>query len=75
MSAEQAANVDVEALATSDEIASFLRVDEQTLANWRHKGTGPAYIKVGAAVRYCWAEIDRWTAAGSVTPSPGNGAE
>ena len=32
--------------------AEFLGMRPQTLGMWRHKGTGPTYIKVGNAVRY-----------------------
>ena len=33
-----------------------------TLANWRTKGTGPRFIKVGRLVFYDRAELDRWMA-------------
>ena len=45
-----------ERLMTPCEMAKVLSVSEQTLANWRCKGTGPEYLKLGSAknapVRY-----------------------
>jgi predicted DNA-binding transcriptional regulator AlpA len=35
---------------------------EQTLANWRVLGKGPAWFKIGRLVRYDEAEVDRWLA-------------
>ena len=29
----------------------------KTLANWRSRGTGPAFIKIGAAVRYAMTDV------------------
>lgn len=43
-------------LLKPEAMAKALNVSEQTLANWRSKGVGPEYIKLGpgktAAVRY-----------------------
>jgi excisionase family DNA binding protein len=39
-------------LLTPDEVAQKLQVHPNTLANWRSKGVGPAYTRVGGAVRY-----------------------
>jgi len=32
----------------------------QTLANWRNKGRGPAYVKFGSRVRYPVARIEEF---------------
>jgi predicted DNA-binding transcriptional regulator AlpA len=32
---------------TTDEVASLLKVSNQLLRSWRHKGDGPPYIKIG----------------------------
>lgn len=32
----------------------------KTLANWRTKGTGPRYRKVGGRVLYDKADLDEW---------------
>lgn len=35
----------------------------QTLANWRSKGEGPKFFKIGKKVRYPLAEVEKWEAA------------
>jgi predicted DNA-binding transcriptional regulator AlpA len=42
------------------EAAAMLRVTESTLAHWRSRGRGPAYVKAGGLVRYRSADIDRY---------------
>ena len=42
----------VDAMLTPEEVSAVLGVDVRTLANWRWKGKGPGYIKVGKLVRY-----------------------
>lgn len=37
---------------TTEEAARRLGVKASTLANWRWRGGGPAYVKVGGRVRY-----------------------
>lgn len=37
---------------TGKELAIRWRLNNQTLANWRHAGKGPPYIRVGARVLY-----------------------
>lgn len=34
-----------------------------TLANWRSKGSGPAFAKFGSRVRYPLARVQEWEAA------------
>jgi predicted DNA-binding transcriptional regulator AlpA len=51
------------ALATPDEVAEVLGVEAKTLANWRSRRYGPAYVKVGANVGYRWAAVDAWIKA------------
>jgi hypothetical protein len=31
-----------------------------TLSDWRTKGIGPAYVKVGRLIRYRIADLDAW---------------
>lgn len=45
---------------TAPDVAELLKVRRQTLAVWRIKGLGPTFIKVGRAVRYRRADVDRW---------------
>lgn len=42
------------------EVAARLGVTVTTLANWRWKGGGPAYLKVGGRVRYRIGELAAW---------------
>jgi hypothetical protein len=37
---------------TGPELASRWKLSHQTLANWRHAGKGPPFIRVGARVLY-----------------------
>lgn len=39
-------------LMNSQQAAQHLGVRNETMATWRHRGTGPNYIKVGSTVRY-----------------------
>lgn len=45
---------------TSSGAADVLGVPEHTLAQWRSKGTGPEYVKVGRHVRYRWTVVNEW---------------
>jgi len=45
---------------TPQETAVFLRLSEQTLANWRWRGCGPPYQKINGAVRYDPAAVREW---------------
>jgi excisionase family DNA binding protein len=49
-----------EALASGAEVAEVLNVPVHTLDQWRSKGKGPNYIKVGRHVRYRWAAVNAW---------------
>ena len=50
-------------------MAAFLGVTEATLADWRYRRRGPAFVKVGRLVRYRLEDLDAWldteTAAGT----------
>jgi predicted DNA-binding transcriptional regulator AlpA len=66
-SAEQIATTSRKPLAEPHEVASYLGVTEKTLAQWRWRRTGPAWVKVGGReVRYRWEEIDRWVGVQTV---------
>lgn len=45
-------------LLTPDEVAQLLRVDERTLSNWRYRGIGPVFSKVGGLVRYTRSDVN-----------------
>lgn len=50
-------------LATTDEVAAYLRVAAKTVRNWRSRGEGPPAVLVGGAVRYPLAGIEAWLAS------------
>lgn len=45
--------------------ARRLQLSPKTLRNWRVVGTGPKFLKLGRAVRYCDADLLAWIAKGS----------
>jgi hypothetical protein len=47
-------------LATTDEVATFLRKPPRTLEQWRYRGVGPRYVKAGRDVRYRWQDVETW---------------
>lgn len=40
--------------------AEFLGISKQTMANWRMRGNGPPFIKMGGAVRYKPEDLNSW---------------
>lgn len=59
---QQAGEISVDLLGqgllTPDEVAQLLRVDERTLSNWRYRGIGPVFSKVGGLVRYTRSDVN-----------------
>jgi predicted DNA-binding transcriptional regulator AlpA len=51
---------------TEIEAAESLALSVATLRAWRHRGTGPRFVKFGRAVRYLPADIDAFIAASRV---------
>lgn len=47
-------------LLTEREVAEALAVSRQTVANWRFKGRGPRYLKVGRLVRYRPGDVEEF---------------
>jgi excisionase family DNA binding protein len=45
---------------TPDQVAERYQVSEATLKEWRYKGTGPEYIRLGRHVRYPATALERW---------------
>lgn len=43
--------------------------NREKLAQWRHKGAGPAYYKIGRKVVYRGSDLNDWLAANRVDPS------
>lgn len=55
------------AIGTAKEVAQFLGISEQSLAQDRARGVGPAYIKHGRRVRYRWADVEAYLKANTVS--------
>lgn len=55
-------------LLKSEEIAKHWRYHVQSVHNMRRLGTGPAYLRIGNAVRYRLSEIMRHEIAGHSGP-------
>lgn len=54
----------MERLLTPAEAAELLGgVSVDTLRDWRYRGVGPAYIRVGAQVRYAERDLELYQAA------------
>ncbi|MEV4820248.1 helix-turn-helix domain-containing protein [Micromonospora sp. NPDC049274] len=51
---------DRRALATTDEVAAFLRLPVRTVEDWRRNGRGPKFSRTGKHVRYRWADVEKW---------------
>lgn len=47
-------------MLTPAEVAAEWKVPEKTLAQWRHLGRGPEYLKLGGHVRYRRAALRAW---------------
>lgn len=42
--------------------------DREKLAQWRHKGMGPAYYKLGRKIIYRGSDLNAWAEAHKVDP-------
>ena len=47
----------------------LLGVTYRTLEQWRHLGKGPAYVRVGGAVRYLPNDLTEWLGSNRVDPA------
>ncbi|OAN77498.1 MerR family transcriptional regulator [Sulfitobacter sp. EhC04] len=45
--------------------------DREKLAQWRHKGMGPVFYKLGRKIIYRGADLNEWAEAQRVEPSKG----
>ncbi|MCL4671851.1 MAG: helix-turn-helix domain-containing protein [Sphingomonadaceae bacterium] len=50
-------------ILTTKEAATYCRLGKPTLERFRITGGGPAYLKLGGAVRYRRSDLDAWLAA------------
>lgn len=57
-------------LLAPPEVAEMLGVTVGYLGTRRFEGEGPAYVKVGAAVRYRASDVADWLAANTYNSTP-----
>ena len=53
---------------TEIEAAARLGLKVATLRAWRHQGKGPAFVRLGRAIRYLRSDIDEFLAANRHPP-------
>ena len=63
-----------EVILTQEEAARQLVQEPLTLAKWRCRGRGPAYLKIGGKVCYRQSDIDAFIAASRRVPGEGKRA-
>lgn len=47
-------------LYTEADLMAMLGVSQATLQEWRMKGSGPRYAKLGKSIFYCKADVSTW---------------
>jgi hypothetical protein len=62
-------------LLLETEAAPLLRVEVATLRRWRWAGRGPAFCKIGSAVRYARGDLDAFIAAAKRTSTSDTGPQ
>ncbi len=50
----------MQSLITDEQFEATYGVSRKTLANWRVKGEGPRFVKIGGAVRYRAEDVTAW---------------
>ncbi|HEY1701184.1 MAG TPA: helix-turn-helix domain-containing protein [Trebonia sp.] len=56
-------------LAKPAEVADYLGIPDHTLAQWRYRGIGPRYSRVGRHIRYRWSDVERWLDENATDPA------
>ncbi len=59
----------MEKLMNTNELAEYLGIAVSTIVDYRLKGIGPVYVKIGHLVRYRKADVDNWVANKAVVIS------
>jgi predicted DNA-binding transcriptional regulator AlpA len=57
-------HLDDEKYLTDGEVAAKLHISLNTIKSWRHRGTGPRYVKLNRLVRYPVSAVEEFIAAG-----------
>lgn len=47
-------------LITTKELAEFLGCSEYTIVQYRAKGTGPKFLRLGRLIRYRIPDLEQW---------------
>jgi predicted DNA-binding transcriptional regulator AlpA len=55
-------------LLTQNALAAELGMKPESLADWRHRGKGPRYVKLGQLVRYRRSDVEDWLDHQTVHP-------
>ena len=58
--AADATAVSVDRLMTTRDVADFLQINPNTLEQWRVRGRGPDFVRVGSRVRYRREDVEAW---------------
>lgn len=62
----------LEQLLTTDQAANLLGVTRRTLEDWRYRGAGPVFVKVGRrATRYRPTDLEAFVQGGARTNTGG----
>lgn len=56
-------------LMKTPEAAAALGKHPSELADWRHQGRGPAYVKLGRSVRYRPSDLDSFIQESTIEPT------
>jgi len=59
-----------DALLSESQASDLLFLSVRTLQAWRCKGTGPAFVRAGRAVRYRRGDLVSWVDSNRVFPKP-----
>ena len=51
------------------QVAEILGLSGRTISNWRRRGSGPPWYRVGGAIRYLRHEVDAWVITQASTES------
>ena len=57
---------------TESDAATRLGLKVATLRAWRHQGRGPAYVRLGRAVRYLPVDIEEYLSSNRYSPPRGD---
>ena len=60
---------------TEQQVAEELGLSVATLRAWRHRGTGPRFVRFGRAVRYLPADLDEFIRASAVDTRPASASD